>query len=456
MARASFYSTAKLGPKRSLTPEGYLLCEEVPLARTGLMIYGPDETPIKPGQDGIVKITRDDADLFNPRTLGSANGKSVTVDHPAEDVVPANWKEHEVGVCIYPRRGEGAQDDLMLGDLLVKDPEGIKAIQERGYDEISLGYDADYEETGVGTGRQSDIIINHIALVQQGRCGPRCSIGDRKPAGVQVMPTPKKTRIVDALRRAFKAKDEGEVERIAEEVHDELEAGPGGEGEQHIHIHTGDDEPPAMEGRSRFTDDDIESALRENSEQHEEFRSQIAELRKEIEALKGGRTGDDTPAADPDEGPTPQEALDELPEELQKDAAKARDSAFFKDSFQDTVSLAEILVPGIRVPTFDAAAKPGATFKRICGFRRQALDLAYAQPATRGVLDELLGGKKMDTSRMTCDAVRTLFRSAAAAKKALNNGTSAARATDTTHAGPGKITTLADLNARNAAHWAKK
>ena len=49
--RMRFYTTARIGPKRSTTKEGYLICEDVPLARVGTMEYGPGETPIRVGRD---------------------------------------------------------------------------------------------------------------------------------------------------------------------------------------------------------------------------------------------------------------------------------------------------------------------------------------------------------------------------------------------------------------------
>jgi uncharacterized protein len=34
-----FYVTERIGPKPGFTPEGFLLCEEVPIARVGIMDY---------------------------------------------------------------------------------------------------------------------------------------------------------------------------------------------------------------------------------------------------------------------------------------------------------------------------------------------------------------------------------------------------------------------------------
>ena len=146
MARGSYYTTVKIGPKQSLTPEGFLLCEDVPLARLGMMIYGPDETPVAAGPEGVTKIFREAEDLFAPDAIASAQGKDVTDDHPEEDVAPTNWRELTVGVMLNVRRGEGAQDDLLLGDLLIKDPGAIEAVRN-GKREVSLGYEADYTNT---------------------------------------------------------------------------------------------------------------------------------------------------------------------------------------------------------------------------------------------------------------------------------------------------------------------
>lgn len=459
MAKGSFFTVESIGPKRKLTPEGFLLCEEVPIARTGMMIYGPDETPIEPGPDGIVKIFRDADDVFSPATMASANGKPVTTDHPDDDVCPDNWQQLAHGVAMNVRRGEGATDDLLFADLLITTPAGIELVQEDGIREISLGYDADYEETGPGIGRQTNLIINHIALVEQGRCGFRCAIGDRKPTnlGDPKMATKDKkhSKILDALMRAFKAKDSDEVQQLAEEVTADTEL-LGGEG-THIHIHSSDNEgepgspiegnPTA--GSTSFTDSDVAAFIEQNNAEH-------AQMRARLDALEAALAGKQTPAPVATDA-IPEELVeaikDEVPEELREEAAKAQDSAYLSDSFRDTIAQAEILVPGIKVPTFDRVAKPGATMKAICNFRRTALDLAYVQPTTRGVLDELLAGKALDTKNMTCDAVRTLFRSAAATQRTLNN---ASRHTTDGKGTQAPALTLAELNRRNAAAYGKK
>ena len=447
MSRKTFYTTERLGPKQSLTPEGFLLCEEVAIARTGMMVYGPDETPIKEGPDGYVKIFRNEEDVFSPVTIASAQGKPVTNEHPDDDVDPSNWKELTHGIAMNVRRGIGAQDDLLLADFLITTEEGIKVVQS-GKTEVSCGYEADYEETAPGVGKQTDIVINHIALVDQGRCGPRCAISDHKPEiGVEPMAA-KKSKMLDALMRAFKAKDAEEVEKLAEEVHDE-----DGDGEEaHIHIHNeGGESAGESAGEARFTDDDeFQAHVTRNDAEHAEMFARIEELEKLVAAMGGGsETAEDAEI----EGQFKEEA----PEGTNDDEVmKAKDSAYLGDSFRDTVALAEILVPGIKIPTYDRAADPKKTFRQICNLRRQALDLAYVHPATRAIVSELVSGKTLDTGNMTCDAVRTMFRSAAALRRSQNNSaTHDSRDRFTSVAKP-EIKSLADINKMNAAIWHKQ
>lgn len=446
-----FHTTEKLGPKQSLTPEGFLLCLDVPLARTGMMIYGPDETPIKASADGLVRIFREEAEVFNDITLASANGKPVVNEHPNGDVLPENWLELAKGVCLNPRRGLGAMDDLMVGDLLITVPEEIEAVQA-GKREISLGYDADYEQTAEGAGKQTNIIINHIALVEAGRCGPRCAIGDHKtnvPQSLEKEPkmAGKSNKVLDMLMKAFKAKDAEEVEKMAEGMKDEEGVMTSGtEGETHIHIHNNSD--PIPPGPTADEDDPDEMKKTADAEMAA-WRTSTDER---LEALEKGMTG----TGDADDPETMDAMEGEMPEGVTKDQArKAKDSAYLTDSFQETVSLAEIIAPGIRIPTFDRAARPASSLKSICALRSQALDLAYAQPQTRGLIVELLAGKTLDTKKMTCDATRSLFRSVAALKKTENKNATFS-VSDNEKTQTRGVKTIADLNKLNAEYYNKK
>src|SRR5262249_47744554 len=60
-------------------------------------------------------------------------------------------------------------------------------------------------------------------------------------------------------------------------------------------------------------------------------------------------------------------------------ARRAKDSVYLGDSFQDTLAKAEVLAPGIALPTFDVKAAPKRTLDSIIKLRKTALDLAYAR-----------------------------------------------------------------------------
>lgn len=140
-------------------------------------------------------------------------------------------------------------------------------------------------------------------------------------------------------------------------------------------------------------------------------------------------------------------------------ASKARDSEYLEESFQDTISKAEILAPGIRVPTFDRAVDPRKSFRTIHGLRCTALDLAYTKPETRGVLDVALGGRALDTKGLGYGAARVLFNSAAAVVATNNNSRATDRSTTTTPTGgtqKGRLNSIADINQRNAERYGRK
>jgi len=429
-----YYTIERLSKKQSLTPEGYLLCEEVPIARIGAMIYGGTELSnedgdpvVRPDEDGLVRISREPNEVFRPETIASFNGKSVTDDHPTiGQVTPETWQQLTVGVVQNVRRGLGHQDDLLLADLLITVPDAIEAVRT-GKREVSCGYEADYEETGVGEGRQKNIVGNHVALVESGRCGWRCAIGDRKFIQEKQTMSKNKTwlgKVLDAIRN----KDEAALEELKENA---PTGDVGGEPEDtHIHLHTGGPigggSSTKDDGEGEFvTKAEHEEHAQQNQAEHQEFRDSIEEIKKHI-GMSGEPANDaKDPEARPDEGNLEEEA----PVGTGDKAIKSKDSSYIIDSCNESVALAEILAPGIRVPSFDRAADPKQTFKKLCGFRRQALDLAYAQPATRGMIEDVMGGKPLNTKDMTCDAVRTVFKAVASMKRAQNNGTMSGRGT---------------------------
>jgi hypothetical protein len=177
--KKQFYTTEQLSEHIAETPEGFLVCYDVPVARTGSQDYKADEVPIEPRRDGTVTIQRDEAEVFDEKTIKSFEGKPVTIDHPEGMVTPENWKELAHGFLQNVRRGVREQADLLLADVVITTKKAIELVKN-GLRQVSCGYDAEYEQIKEGLGRQRDIIGNHVALVFRGRAGPRCAIGDKE------------------------------------------------------------------------------------------------------------------------------------------------------------------------------------------------------------------------------------------------------------------------------------
>jgi len=176
--RNNFYVTERLSEHMYETPEGFLVCMDVPVARIGEYIYKSNEVPIEGGKDGLVKIIRDEDEVFSEEAIQSFNGKPVTINHPNDFVTPENWKNLAHGTIQNTRRGEGEQSDLLVADLVITTEDAIKLIKA-GLREVSLGYDAQYDQIEPGLGRQKEIAGNHLALVVKGRAGNRCAIMDK-------------------------------------------------------------------------------------------------------------------------------------------------------------------------------------------------------------------------------------------------------------------------------------
>ena len=206
-----YFFKTRLGNTRFMLSDGSLLCKDVPIARIGTQVYGAEELPeLEPGADGLITVHRTPEEVFSEKTIASFEGMAVTIGHPTDFagnilfVSPDNWRALSVGHLQNVRRGEGGDRDLLIADVIVKDKTGIEAIQ-RGSDEVSCGYDADYKQISPGVASQFDITGNHLALVPSGRAGPRCALGDS-------MPTTKKSW----FERLVKAKKTNDAATMAE------------------------------------------------------------------------------------------------------------------------------------------------------------------------------------------------------------------------------------------------
>jgi hypothetical protein len=387
------------------TPEGYLLARSVPIARTGTMLYAAGEVPIR-AVDGLIRIERMAGDVFAQSTIASFEGKPICLDHPSVDVNPSNWSQLAKGVVQNVWRGTGLEDDFLVADLLITDAAAIQQVRD-GLRELSAGYDADYRETEPGQGRQFNIVGNHLALVEKGRCGSRCAIGD----------TMTKLTWVDRLRAAFKTRDEAEFETALSDK-------------------TKDEAADESEEEKKKKKDEEES---KTSDTLKRYNDTLAAL----ETRDAKRVKDEAEAEESEE--------EKKKKKDEEDAeGKTSDSAALAEAAQDTFARAEILSPGLHMPTFDAKATPDKTRDALCVLKRKALSTAF-DGRYRDIVTPFLGATP-DFKTLTCDAVASAFLGASEIVRRENN----AQAKVTFDAGKqaaGVANTISSINARNAAFW---
>lgn len=491
--RQEVLTAEQIGPKRFKTPEGFLLCQDVPIARAGVMIYGPGEVPVEVGPDGLAYVSRSTAELFRKECLASFVGKPVVDDHPEDDVTPDNWAKLAKGTVLNTRQGTGADADVILADLLITDARMIRDIEAMKR-EVSAGYEADYEQTGEGQGAQSNILGNHVALVERGRCGPRCAIGDQshftsRKANMPTQTTKGRNGPPSQRRRISQATLDALMQELGPDAStmDDGELSGPADSHTHIHIHgigstasggqgagavdVKDEAGGAGGGNASTMDPAIEARFASLENGHKEIIAQLAALTAAAagnggaggnDPSGGKKTGDEDPDDEEMTGDENPFAKKEEGEEKKDDTkGKTNDSAALETSYRDVLAGCEVLVPGFRMPTFDAKAKRSATIDAMCGARRKALDAFGATAEGQQVLESVSGVQTVDTAGLACPAVATLFRAAVGAKKLLNNGSATRDAdrmgTPQQPAGGKKApTSLAELNKIYREHYATK
>lgn len=187
-----FSDTMQIGGTRR-TKDGYLVAD-VRAARTGIQQYAGAEV----GRPDLqtVSVYRPAEEVFKQDSLASYAFKPVTVDHPMDGVSAETWKQLAVGNV----GGDVVRDGgFVRVPLVVMDAAAIDHI-ENGKRELSMGYECRLEFVdGVTPEGQSyqavqrDIRINHAAIVERGRAGPQCRIGDKGKPGAIVERMPSTT-----------------------------------------------------------------------------------------------------------------------------------------------------------------------------------------------------------------------------------------------------------------------
>ena len=480
-SRHSFYIETHLSENIAVTPEGYRLCIAVPVTRTGEFIYRTDEVPVEAGPDGMVKILREDEEVFREETLRSLEGKPFTINHPQGVVEPSNWSELANGLGQNARRGEGEQSDLTLVDILVTTERGISLI-DAGIREISCGYDADYIQIEPGLGKQTNIIYNHIALVNQGRAGTRCKIGDKqctncgecgcnKDKQIIKEEEMKKTSFKDSIKSlkklliSFKDEDIEELEKKAEEkkVKDAEElpvklkeirdtwdrwAKDVEEGKldvsqlpvelKDIPIKDAEEETEAEKKAKEIEASDKKAKDKKAKDQEEEgesdleeLKEQIAELTEVVQELVEDKIKD---AKAKDEG-----------EKVKAEKEKEEEKAEVADSWPEICHRVEVLSPGLRLkmPTKDHVKTARQT-------KIDALKAALVRDEVRDLVIPFIP-LDADFSKMTNDAVHVAFIGASELVSRLNN--SRVQSSSVSPTRDNSAVTVRSINEKNKAYY---
>lgn len=166
---------------RRTTADGYQVVH-ARVARTGTQLYKGSEVGLM--DTPSVVVWRPEEEVMDKASMATFAHKPITDNHPPELVTADNWRKYARGVTGESIARDGEFIVIPLG---LMDAETIAQI-DAGKRELSAGYACDLEFVDGVTPDgdkynviQRNIRINHVAVVQKGRAGSACRIGDTEP-----------------------------------------------------------------------------------------------------------------------------------------------------------------------------------------------------------------------------------------------------------------------------------
>ena len=158
-------------------------------------------------------------------------------------------------------------------------------------------------------------------------------------------------------------------------------------------------------------------------------------------------------AADEDEIAKKDEEAAKAADADGEESEGTKDSAALRDEFTATLSGAEVLVPGIALPAFDAAAPAAKTCAALHALRITALSAVHATTDGKAMIATFDAAPNIPA--MKGDALRVLFNATVASRKAINNAKATERQTRDAAPQVGVIHDPAELNRRAAKRYGR-
>jgi len=169
--------------KRLIDSNGFIEIPDNPLSKVGIYDYlGSEIGAPEPGR--MYKVLRPEDELSRLETVQSFKGMPLVNDHTmiGDGLTAPEEKgiDGVIGDNVYYR------DGTLYGNLRLYTNK-IKSLVDQGKKDLSLGYCARYEEApGNWRGQAYDFVQrfitgNHVALVQDGRCGDSVAVLDQYP-----------------------------------------------------------------------------------------------------------------------------------------------------------------------------------------------------------------------------------------------------------------------------------
>ena len=150
------------------TSEGYFIDTPI-VTSVGVFEYK--------NEDGTVRRElRLPEHVFDEKSLATYEGKPVILTHNARRVDKGNVDREHVGTILGPGYADG---NNVRTKLIIHDTDKIR---QSGLRELSLGYDLDLiKQPGTWKGQnydaiQTNIVVNHLALVRDARAGDRARL----------------------------------------------------------------------------------------------------------------------------------------------------------------------------------------------------------------------------------------------------------------------------------------